>query len=311
MAMLGLLDASQAAAAACIPWVGRGDKHAADGAAVDAMRAALARLPGRARVVIGEGEKDAAPMLYAGEELGDGAGPLLDLAIDPLEGTNLCASGAPGAITVIGAAPRGTLRPLSGFYMDKLVAGGAAGEALDLDRPIEENVRALAAALGKAVSDVRAVVLRRPRHDELIGRIRGAGAQVTEISDGDVMAAIAALVPGGGVDLAAGIGGAPEAVVTACAVRALGGTMQGRLAPQGHEERDRVVEAGELDRRFDATDLAAGDDTLFVATAVTGSSSFPGPVVGHGGVELHSLVASGEHGLLRITATVALDGGHR
>jgi len=305
IAALSLVDACTAAAAACFPWVGRGDKIAADHAAVEAMRAALAHLPGGGIVVIGEGEKDDAPMLFEGEIVGDEAEPLFDLAIDPLEGTNLCASGGPGAITVISAAPRGRLRALAGFYMDKIVVGAGAKGHVDIDAPVEDNIASVAAALDKPVERLRVIVMRKPRHVELIERIRASGASVHEITDGDVMAGLGALVPDGGVDLAVGIGGAPEAVITACAVRLLGGDMQGRMAPQSDEERARVEAAGEADCRFDVNDLVDSDDALFAATAVTASPALKGPQRVDDGLALHTLLVTRDHGLLRLSSTVA------
>jgi fructose-1,6-bisphosphatase II len=301
---LGLLRAAAVAAARCEPWIGAGDKHAADHAAVVAMRSELAKAPGLAHVVIGEGEKDQAPMLYAGEVLGTGQGPSYDLAVDPLEGTNLCATGTPGAITVLAAAPLGSLAPLRGYYMDKIVVGPAARGVIDIDAPIEQNLQRVATAVGAPVSRLRVAVLARPRHDSLVARIRAAGAGVVEIRDGDVMAAVAAMLPGRGVDVAVGIGGAPEGVITACAAAVLGGDMQGRMAPQGEAERALAADAGELDRRFTITDLVRSPRAIFVASGVTGSAALPGVEWGCTGAVVHSLVATRELGLTRVTCTV-------
>jgi len=301
---LPLLDAATVAAARCHAWIGRGDKHAADHAAVEAMRAHLSTVPGHGVVVIGEGEKDNAPMLYAGEEIGGGPGPEFDLAVDPLEGTNLCARGWPGAITVLAAAPRHTFAPIVGFYMDKLVVGPGGRGAIDIEAPIEENLATVAAAQGVKVSSLQVAVLAKPRHVELISRIRATGAGVVEIPDGDVMAGLAALVPGGGIDLSAGIGGAPEGVITACAVRLLGGDMQGKPAPQSDEERQLVADADELGRVYNLDDLSESDDGIFVASGVTGSTALPGVTIAADGYHVQSVLITRDQGLLRIGCTV-------
>jgi fructose-1,6-bisphosphatase II len=306
---LPLLDAATVAAARCHAWIGRGDKNAADHAAVEAMRAHLSTVPGHGVVVIGEGEKDNAPMLYAGEEIGGGFGPEFDLAVDPLEGTNLCARGWPGAITVLAAAPRHTFAPIAGFYMDKLVVGPGAHGAIDIEAPIEDNLASVAKALGVKVSSLTVAVLVKPRHVDLITRIRATGAGVVEIPDGDVMAGLAALVPGGGIDLSAGIGGAPEGVITACAVRLLGGDMQGKSAPQSDEERQLVTDAGELGRVYALDDLSESDDGIFVASGVTGSTALPGVTVSTDAFHIRSfhvqsVLITRDQGLLRIGSTV-------
>lgn len=304
---LPLLDAATVAAARCHAWIGRGDKIAADHAAVEAMRAHLSTVPGHGVVVIGEGEKDNAPMLFAGEEIGCGLGPEFDLAVDPLEGTNLCARGWPGAITVLAAAPRHTFAPIVGFYMDKLVVGPEARGAIDIEAPIEDNMATVAAALGIKVAALQVAVLAKPRHAELIARIRATGAGVVEIPDGDVMAGLASLVPGGGIDLSAGIGGAPEGVITACAVRLLGGDMQGKPAPQSDEERQMVTDAGELGRVYSLDDLSESDDGIFVASGVTGSTALPGVTIATDGYHVQSVLITRDQGLLRIGSTVRLE----
>lgn len=301
---LPLLDAATVAAARCHAWIGRGDKNAADHAAVEAMRGHLSTVPGRGVVVIGEGEKDKAPMLFAGEEIGTGTGPEFDMAVDPLEGTNLCARGWPGAITVLAAAPRHTFAPIVGFYMDKLVVGPAGRGAIDINASIEENMANVAAAQGVKVSSLQVAVLAKPRHVELIARIRATGAGVVEIPDGDVMAGLASLIPGGGIDLSAGIGGAPEGVITACAVRLLGGDMQGKPAPQNEEERQMVADAGELGRVYHLEDLAESDDGIFVASGVTGSVALPGVTIAADGFHVQSVLITRDQGLLRIGCTV-------
>jgi fructose-1,6-bisphosphatase II len=243
-------------------------------------------------------------MLFAGEEIGCGRGPEFDLAVDPLEGTNLCARGWPGAITVLAAAPRHTFAPIVGFYMDKLVVGPRAHGAIDIEAPIEDNLTSVAAALGVRVPSLKVAVLAKPRHVELIARIRATGAGVVEIPDGDVMAGLASLVPGGGIDLSAGIGGAPEGVITACAVRLLGGDMQGTPAPQSEEERQMVEAAGELGRVFALDDLSESDDGIFVASGVTGSTALPGVTVTPDGFHVQSVLITRDQGLLRIGANV-------
>lgn len=302
---LHLLTATQAAAMACLGWVGRGDKNAADADAVAAMRAALAEVPGRGRVVIGEGEKDDAPMLYQGEELGTGTGGGWDLAIDPLEGTNFCAHGAEGAIAVLATAPRGALWGTSGFYMDKLVVGPGAAGAIDIEAPMEDNLRRIAEALGKPVEQLVTIVLDKPRHQELIRRILECGAAVVRISDGDVMGSLQALVPGGTADVSIGVGGAPEGVITACAARLMGGDMQGRLAPQSDEERAKLEAEGvDIDAVLELPDLVASDDCTFVATAVTGSALLRAPERTLSGWRTSSLVITPRHRPLFVDALV-------
>lgn len=302
---LHLLVATQEAAMACVPWVGRGDKEAADSAAVAALRSSLAHVPGRGRVVIGEGEKDDAPMLYVGEELGTGEGAGWDLALDPLEGTTFCARGAEGAIAVLSVAPRGTMWGTPGWYMDKLVVGPGAAGVVDISAPVEDNLSRVAEALGKGVEDVVTIVLDKPRHSELITRIRAAGATVIEISDGDVMGSLLALVPGGRADIALGIGGAPEGVLTACAARLLGGEMQGRLAPQSDEERDLLAgDDIDIDAVLSLDDLVAGDACAFVATAVTNSTLLHAPQPSPDGWRTSSVIITPRHRSLFVEALV-------
>ncbi len=311
---LPLLATTQAAALACRPFIGRGDAKAADGAAVAALRNALARVPGNIRVVIGEGEKDDAPMLYAGEELGTGDGPACDLAVDPLEGTKLCARGEDGAVSVLAAAPPGTLCATPGWYMEKLVVGPAAAAAVSLEQSIAENVAAVAAALGKSIDEVAVAIQDRPRHAEMVSAVRATGAAVVLFMDGDVMASLRVLLPGGDVDMLIGIGGAPEGVITACAVRALGGGMQGRLAPQSAAEQARLEETGAkigpgvggrpVGQILRIEDLAADDDCVFVATAVTGSTLLGRPELSPGGWWTTSLVSTPDHPAMIIRGRV-------
>src|SRR4029453_8940238 len=241
-------------------WIGRGEKESADGAAVDAMRFVLDSVSMRGVVVIGEGEKDEAPMLYNGEEVGNGEGPEVDVAVDPLEGTRLTAFGQPNAIAVIAVAERGTmLFPGAAVYMEKIAVGPDAIDAIDIERSPTENVVAVAEALGKTSREVDVVVLERDRHDDLIADLRAAGPRVRLIRDGDVAPAIAAAQPGTGVDMLYGIGGTPEGVISAAAIKCLGGAMQGKLWPRNDEERRSLIDDGyDLDRVLTTDDLVGG-----------------------------------------------------
>jgi fructose-1,6-bisphosphatase II len=263
--------ATRAAALACQPWFGRGDKNAADGAATEAMREVLKAARGCGTVVIGEGEKDEAPMLHNGERLGTGDGPDFDIAVDPLECTAFCAAGLPGALATIAFATGGSLwSPGAALYMDKLVVGPDARDAIDIRESPEDNVRLVAEALDKPVAEMRVVVLDKPRHEGLIERLRAAGASVSTPAEGDVAGALAAVLPDGPADMLVGIGGTPEGVMTACAVAALGGGMQGRLAPQGDDEAQAIADAGgDTERALGLEELAPGP-SMFVATGVTG-----------------------------------------
>jgi fructose-1,6-bisphosphatase II len=286
------LAATRDAAIACQPFVGRGDKHSADAAATEAMRRALADAPGVGTVVVGEGEKDGAPMLRGGERVGAG-GPEFDIAVDPLECTTLCAKGLPGSLTTIAFADADALlRPGPSHYMEKLVAPPAAREAIDITDGPEARLARVAAALGKEIAELRVVVLEKPRHAELIERLRRAGASVATPSDGDVAGALEALLPSGEADLLMGVGGTPEGVMTACAARALGGGMQARLAPRSDAETRALAGAGlDADRVYGLEDLAGGT-ACFVATGVTGGSLLARPRVLDGAVVTESLVIS-------------------
>ncbi len=293
---LYLLGATQAAALACVPWVGRGDKEAADGAAVAAMREVLGTAPGRGRVVIGEGEKDDAPMLYTGEEVGDGDGPSFELAIDPLEGTDYCASGLDGAISILAAGPPDSLWATSGFYMDKLIVGPGAKGMIDVNAPVDQNLDRVAEALGKDVRDLVVVVLDKPRHEEVIAHIREKGAGVLAVPAGDVMGSLRVLLPNGGADLALGVGGTPEGVITACVTRLLGGDMQAKLAPQSGEERAGLeADETELDRVLAVNDLVRSGDCLFIATGITSNPLLPAPEQTPWGWRTHSFVVTPRH----------------
>jgi fructose-1,6-bisphosphatase II len=263
------LAATREAAIACQDFVGRGDGKAADGAATNAMRAELALAPGTGRVVIGEGEKDDAPMLFNGECVGDGSPLAFDIAVDPLECTSLCAAGLAGSLTTIAMAEAGSLwEPGPAFYMDKLVVTLEAREVIDINDAPEANLERVAEALGKPVSELRVVVLDKPRHEELIGRLREAGAHVSTPTDGDVGGALQVLLPDGDADILMGIGGTPEGVMTACAAKALGGGMQGKLAPQKDDEK-QALEGTDIDRVLELEDMVDGE-AFFVATGVTG-----------------------------------------
>ena len=266
-----LVRATEAAAIRAYPFIGMGDKLAADGAAVDAMRAFLATVAFDGVVVIGEGEKDEAPMLFNGEHVGTGFGPSCDIAVDPIDGTSLTAAGRQEAVSVIAVSDRGTMLDASSvFYMDKIVTGPAGHGVINIERPIGDNIRALARALGKEVSEITVAVLDRPRHLPLIQAIREAGAGSRLLLDGDVAGGINAASYESRIDICAGIGGSPEGIVTACAVKALGGLIQGKLMPRTDDERQRALDAGlDTGKIYEANDLVSGDNAMFVATGVT------------------------------------------
>jgi fructose-1,6-bisphosphatase II len=268
---LELVRATEAAAIRAVPFIGRGDKNGADGAAVDAMRKFLGTVNFAGTVVIGEGEKDKAPMLYNGEVVGNGRGPACDIAVDPIDGTSLTAAGRRNAISMIAASDRGAMLDASTvFYMDKIVTGWEGIGVVDISRPVGENIRALAKAKGKDVGEMSIGVLDRPRHEELIRAIRDAGAGTRLLLDGDVAGGIDAASYEGRLDMCIGRGGSPEGVATACAIKALGGLIQTRLAPGTDDERQRGLDAGlDFDRTYEAEDLVKGDNTFFVATGVT------------------------------------------
>jgi fructose-1,6-bisphosphatase II len=268
---LELVRVTEAAAMGAGRWIGRGDKTAADQAAVDAMRSMLDTVSMDGLVVIGEGEKDEAPMLFNGESVGEGTGTQVDVAVDPLEGTRLTAFGQPNAIAVIAVAERGTMFfPGAAVYMEKIAAGADALDAIDINATPTENVHAVAKAKGRRTTDIRVVVLERDRHEALIGELREAGARVNLIRDGDVAPAIAAARPQTGVDLLYGIGGTPEGVISAAALKAVGGGIQAKLWPRDDDERQKLLDAGyDLDRVLTTNDLVAGDDVFVAATGVT------------------------------------------
>ena len=266
-----LVRATEAAAIRAFPFIGRGDKNGADGAAVDAMRKFLGTVDFAGTVVIGEGEKDEAPMLFNGEVVGNGNGPACDIAVDPIDGTSLTAAGRSNAISMIAASDRGTMLDASSvFYMQKLVTDASGIGVVDIRQPVGENIRALAAAKGKTVGEMLIGVLDRPRHAQLIEDIRAAGAGTRLLLDGDVAGGINAASYESRLDMCVGIGGSPEGVATACAIKALGGFIQGIMYPQSDAELERAAAAGlDVEKVYKADDLVRGDNTFFVATAVT------------------------------------------
>ncbi len=297
-----LVRVTEAGAMAAARWVGRGDKEAADQAAVDAMRYVLQSVAMRGVVVIGEGEKDEAPMLYNGEEVGSGEGPEVDVAVDPLEGTRLTALGQPNAISVIAVAERGTmLFPGAAFYMEKIAVGPAAIDAVDIRASPTDNVVRMAEALGKTAREVDVVVLERERHDHLIAELREAGARVRLIRDGDVAPAIAAAQPGTSVDMLYGIGGTPEGVISAAALKCVGGGIQGRLWPRDEDEREQLVRAGlDPERILRTDDLVSGEDVFVAATGVTTGSLLQGvQYTAGGGAVTDSIVMRSRSGTVR------------
>ncbi|MFH8977119.1 class II fructose-bisphosphatase [Streptomyces sp. NPDC017890] len=266
-----LVRVTEAAAMAAGRWVGRGDKNGADGAAVRAMRTLVHTVSMNGVVVIGEGEKDEAPMLFNGERVGDGTGAEVDIAVDPIDGTTLTAKGMTNAIAVLAAAERGSMfDPSAVFYMDKLVTGPEAADFVDINAPVSVNIRRIAKAKRRTPEDVTVVILDRPRHQSLIKEVRETGARIKLISDGDVAGSILALREGTGIDLLLGVGGTPEGIISACAVKCLGGTIQGKLWPKDDGERQRAIDAGhDLDRVLTTDDLVSGDNVFFVATGIT------------------------------------------
>jgi len=298
---LELVRVTEAAAMGASRWIGRGDKNAADQAAVDLMRFMVNSVSMRGVVVIGEGEKDEAPMLYNGEEVGDGTGPEVDVAVDPLEGTRLAALGIAGAISVIAVAERGSMFfPGAAVYMEKIAVGPEAADAIDIDASPTENVARVAEAKGVEPNEITVVVLERERHDDLIAELREAGARVNLIRDGDVAPSIAATQAGTGIDLLMGIGGTPEGVISAAAIKCLGGAMQGKLWPRSEDERARLVEAGyDLDSVLTADDLVQGEDVFVAATGVTSGALLRGVRVVGDRVETESIVMRSRSGTVR------------
>ncbi len=299
---LELVRVTEAAAMAAGRWVGRGDKNGGDGAAVDAMRMLIGTVSMRGIVVIGEGEKDEAPMLFNGEEVGDGTGPECDVAVDPVDGTTLMSKGMPNAVAVLAVAERGTMYdPSAVFYMEKLVTGPDAAAVVDIEAPTADNIRAVAKAKGSEVEDVTVCILERPRHEQLVQDVRAAGARIKFITDGDVAGAIMAAREGTGVDLLMGIGGTPEGIISACAIKCLGGTLQGRLWPKDDAERRRALDAGhEPGRVLHTDDLVSSNNVFFVATGITDGELLRGVRYRAGGARTQSIVMRSRSGTIRL-----------
>jgi fructose-1,6-bisphosphatase II len=299
---LELVRTTEAAALAAAHWVGRGDKESADGAAVDAMRLILGTVRMTGTVVIGEGEKDEAPMLYNGEVVGDGSPPQVDIAVDPIDGTTLTSKGRGGAVAVIAVSEQGTMfDPGPCVYMEKIAVGPDAAGSVDLRASVTDNLRAVAAAKGIDVTEVTATVLDRPRHDDLVAEIRDAGARIRLIGDGDVAAAIATAWPESGVDILFGIGGTPEGVIAAAALKCMGGELIGRLWPRDDAERAAAVAAGyDLDRVLGTDDLVAGDNCFFSATGITDGNLLQGVHYDRSGATTQSLVMRSRSGTVRL-----------
>jgi fructose-1,6-bisphosphatase II len=299
---LELVRVTEAGAMAAGRWVGRGDKEGGDGAAVDAMRELVNTVSMRGVVVIGEGEKDNAPMLYNGEEVGNGDGPECDFAVDPIDGTTLMSKGLPNAISVLAVAERGAMfDPSAVFYMNKIAVGPEAVDAIDITAPIGENVRSVAKAKHLSVSDMTVCILDRPRHEQLINEVREAGARIRLITDGDVAGAISACRPNSGTDLLAGIGGTPEGIIAAAAIRCMGGAIQGKLAPKDDEERQKAVDAGyDLDQILSTEDLVSGENVFFCATGVTDGDLLKGVQYYGGGCTTQSIVMRSKSGTVRM-----------
>jgi fructose-1,6-bisphosphatase II len=298
---LELARVTEAGAMASARWVGRGDKNGADGAAVNAMRQLINSVSMNGVVVIGEGEKDRAPMLYNGEQVGDGSGPSCDVAVDPIDGTRLTANGMPNAISVIAVSARGSMYdPSAVYYMSKLVTGREAAGVVDIDAPPAVNVAAVARAKNCSAYDVTVVILDRPRHAELISAVRAAGARIKLLTDGDVAGAIMAARDGTGVDLLLGIGGTPEGIIAACAIKCLGGIILGKLAPRDEAERAKALDAGhDLNRVLTTDDLVTSDDAFFAATGITDGELLSGVRYRAGGATTHSLVMRARSGTVR------------
>ncbi|MGI8922945.1 MAG: class II fructose-bisphosphatase [Fimbriimonadales bacterium] len=312
---LEFVRVTEAAALSCGMWVGKGDRNGADQAACDAMRTTLNQLDIDGRIVIGEGERDEAPMLYIGEELGSKNGPRVEIAVDPLEGTNLCANGVANAISVLAAATEGegTLMHAPDCYMDKLVVGEGAKGAIDITLPPAVNLRMIAKCLDKDVQELTVGILDRPRHERLVAEIRRAGARIRLVTDGDITLAIAAIDPMTGIDALFGIGGAPEGVITAAAVRCVGGDMQAKLIFRNSDERERAKEmvTGDLDRVLLTEDLAAGN-VMFAATGITSGDLLRGVRYVADGAHTESVVMRSTTGTVRnIHTRHRFDGGPR
>jgi fructose-1,6-bisphosphatase II len=305
---LELTRTTEAAALAASRFVGRGDKDAADGAAVDAMRLILGTVSMRGTVIIGEGEKDEAPMLFNGEEVGDGTGAPVDIAVDPIDGTTLTAMGRGGAVAVIAVAEQGSMfDPGPCVYMEKMAVGPECRGRVDLNATITENLRAIAEAKGIAITEVTATVLDRPRHDAIVAEIREAGSRIRLIGDGDVAGAIATAWPDSGVDVLFGVGGTPEGVIAAAALKGMGGEIQGKLWPRDESERTAAIAEGyDLDKVLGTDDLVASDNCFFAATGITDGNLLQGVHYVRGGATTQSLVMRSRSGTVR-----RIDAHHR
>jgi fructose-1,6-bisphosphatase II len=299
---LELVRVTEAAAMAASRWVGKGDKNGADGAAVAAMRKLISTVEMRGVVVIGEGEKDNAPMLFNGEQVGDGSGPECDVAVDPIDGTRLTAMGMNNALSVLAVAERGSMfDPSAVFYMEKLATGPEGAEVVDIRLPVKENIRKLAKAKGGTSEDVTVVILDRPRHEQLVREVREAGARIEFITDGDVAGAIMAAREDTGIDLLLGIGGTPEGIIAACALKCMGGVLQGRLWPQDDAERAKALDAGlDLDAVLTTDDLVRGDNCYFVGTGITDGALLKGVRYGRGKIRTQSIVMRSTSGTIRL-----------
>ena len=302
---MDLVRVTESAAIAATRHMGQGDKELVDQTAVDAMRLTLGTMAMDGVVVIGEGEKDEAPMLYNGEEIGDGSGPAVDIAVDPIDGTTLLSKGLPGAIAVIAVAARGAMNcPREVFYMNKIAVGKEARDAIDINAPVETNLKNIAAAKGKEVSELTVIVLDRPRHAQLLQDIRNAGARIKLITDGDVVAGLQAAMPGSGVDVLMGIGGTPEGVIVAAALQCIGGAIQCQAWPRDDKERDAAVAAGaDLSKVYSTDDLVAGEDVFFAATGASTGDLLRGVNFFSGGAQTHSLALRSRSGTLRWVET--------
>ena len=303
---LDLVRITEAAALASGRWLGKGNTDSGDGAAVDAMRVGFNGLNIDGTIIIGEGEKDNAPMLYNGERVGTGQGPALDLAVDPVEGTRLLAYGRPNAISVVGACPAGCMyNPGPSFYMEKLVVPPEARNVVDIDAPVDENLRSIAKALGKDIDDLVVFILDKPRHEKLVRSVREAGARIQLHSDGDVSGALMTVDPRGNVDVMMGIGGTPEGVLAACAIKGIGGQMFARLAPQSFVEKEALEKAGIDAREILTVDtLVKSDDVFFAATGISGGDFLRGVEYTGDGAITHSMVIRGKTGSLRYMESI-------
>ena len=296
-----LVRVTESAAMSAARYMGLGDKELVDQAAVDAMRHTLDGISMDGVVVIGEGEQDEAPMLYLGERIGDGSDPKIDIAVDPIDGTTLLSKGLPGAIAVIAMANQGSMKvPGSIFYMDKIAVGPEARDAIDINAPVKDNLQNIAKALGRSIGEVTVVILDRPRHADLLSEVRGAGARVKLISDGDVAAGIQASLPESGVDVLMGIGGSPEGVLTAAAIRCIGGAIQCKPWPRDDEEKEKAINEGvDLDHVYDAFEMVGGDDVFFAATGASTGEMLKGVRFFGGGATTQSLVMRSRSGTVR------------